>query len=313
MTETELAVKAVSLDGEGLSLEQVVAVSRGPAPVELDVLGKAKLIRSRGIIEKIVGEDQPVYGVTTGFGKFSDVSVSPEDRNALQRNIIMSHAGGVGEPLPSDLVRAMMLLRANSLAKGYSGVRREVVQLLLDMLNNAIHPVVPCQGSVGASGDLVPLAHIALGLTGAGEVRYKGRVVPAAEALRQAGLAPVTLTAKEGLALINGTQYMAAFGCLAVHDAVELLKTAAVAAAMSFEALRGLPAAFDARIQEVRPHAGQKRCAAVMRRLLAGSDLLAQNPSGRVQDAYSLRCIPQVHGASLDAVCLRHPRYPGSV
>lgn len=301
MLENEFVMDAVSLDGDSLSFEQVIEVARGATSLELGVAGRAKLIRSRRVIEKILDGNQPVYGVTTGFGKFSDVAISPEDRNSLQKNIIMSHAGGVGDPLPRDVVRAMMLLRANSLVKGYSGVREEVVLLLVDMLNHSIHPVVPCKGSVGASGDLVPLAHIALGLTGSGEVEYRGRVVPAVEAFRQAKLHPLKPTAKEGLALINGTQYMGAFGCLAVHDAQELLKASLIAAAMSFEALRGIPKAYDSRVQEVRPHAGQRRCAAAMRRLLKGSDLMTQNLSERVQDAYTLRCIPQVHGASLDA------------
>jgi len=308
MGETEIVMNTVAIDGERLTLDQVAAVARDYAPVELDVAGKARLARSRVVVEKIVARDQPVYGVTTGFGKFSEVSVSRADRDALQKNIVMSHAGGVGEPLPEDVVRAMMLLRANSLAKGYSGVRREVVQLLLDMLNRRIHPVVPCRGSVGASGDLVPLAHIALAATGMGEVEHRGRTLPAAAAFKTYGLSPLVLTAKEGLALVNGTQYMSAFGCLALCDALELVRTAAVTAAMSFEALRGVPGAFAARIQEVRPHEGQKRCAAVMRRLLEGSDLVAQSPAHRVQDAYSLRCIPQVHGASLDAI-----RYVGRV
>jgi len=302
VAESEAVNDIVAVDGEGLTPARVAAVARGGSPVELAAAAKGRLMRSRGVIEKILAQDRVVYGVTTGFGKFADVTVPEGERNALQKNIVMSHAGGVGPPLPRDAVRAMMLLRANSLAKGYSGVRVQVVQLLLDMLNRCLHPIVPAQGSVGASGDLVPLAHIALVMIGEGEAEYRDQVVGAAAALRRARLEPLTLTAKEGLALLNGTQYMAALGCLAVHDARELMKTAAVAAAMSFEALRGLPAAFDARIQEVRPHAGAKRCAAAMRRLLAGSDLLSHNPSGRVQDAYSLRCIPQVHGASLDAL-----------
>jgi histidine ammonia-lyase len=196
----------------------------------------------------------------------------------------------------------MMLLRANSLAKGYSGIRVEVVQLLLNMLNRGVLPVVPCKGSVGASGDLVPLAHIALVMIGQGQAEYGARVLPAREALAAAGLSPVSLTAKEGLALINGTQYMSAFGCLALHDALMLYQAANIAATMSFEALEGIPNAFDQQVHAVRPHRGQVQCAAAMRRLLDGSELLSRKRPRRVQDAYTLRCIPQVHGASLEAI-----------
>jgi len=301
MIETKSAIEMIAIDGENLTLEQVIAVSRESVQVRLHVPGKARLVKSRAVVEKILAGDQVVYGVNTGFGKFSDVSVSPEDRNTLQKNIIMSHACGVGEPLRRDAVRAMMLLRANSLTKGYSGVRLELVQLLLDMLNCGIHPVVPCQGSVGASGDLVPLAHIALAMIGLGDVEYNGQVISSAEAFKQAKLHPVTLSAKEGLALINGTQYMSALGCLGVYDALELCKASSIAAAMTFEALEGLPSAYDARIHEARPHTGQKRSALAMRQLLEGSDLCTRTEHKRVQDAYTLRCIPQVHGASLDA------------
>jgi histidine ammonia-lyase len=302
MIEKKAALESLFIDGNSLTTEQVLAVARKNVPVHLSVAGKANILKSRKAVEKIVLEGLTVYGVTTGFGKFSEVTVSREDCNALQKNIIMSHAGGVGEPLPREAVRAMMLLRANSLAKGYSGVRLEVVQLLLDMLNLGIHPVVPRKGSVGASGDLVPLAHIALAMIGLGKVEYRGRVIPAEEAFKLNRLKPVTLAAKEGLALINGTQYMSALGCLATAEALELLKAASIAAAMTFEAMEGIPSAFDPRVHEVRPHAGQKSCALVMRRLLEGSDLFTRTKQKRVQDAYTLRCIPQVHGASLDAV-----------
>lgn len=302
MIELKAAGDMVALDGNSLSLEQVIAVVRGMAAVSLHPSGKAKILRSRSVVEKFLREGKVVYGVTTGFGKFSDVLVSKDESDALQRNIIVSHSGGVGDPLPREAVRGMMLLRANSLAKGYSGVRLEVVELLLEMLNRGVHPVVPCKGSVGASGDLVPLAHIALAMIGLGEVEYRGEVLPSAEGLRLAGLEPVELTAKEGLALINGTQYMAALGCLAVHDALRLYKAANIAAAMTFEALEGIPTAYDPRVHSVRPHSGQRRCAQAMRRLLEGSELLAREKHKRVQDAYTLRCVPQVHGASLDAI-----------
>lgn len=302
MIEMEAAVHSVSIDGENLTLEQVRSVARNMAPVMLHVSGKEKLLKSRKVVERIISSGEVAYGITTGFGKFSDVSISKEDCNTLQKNIIMSHSCGVGEPLPQEVVRAMMLLRANSLAKGYSGVRLEVVELLLNMLNSGIHPVVPCKGSVGASGDLIPLSHIALAMIGLGEVEYNGQVIPSKEALQKAGLRPVTLTAKEGLALINGTQYMGALGCLAVCDALDLLEAASIAAAMSFEALEGIPSAFDPRVHELRPHQGQRVCARLMLRLLKGSELLERKKHKRVQDAYTLRCIPQVHGASLDAI-----------
>ncbi|NHM26497.1 histidine ammonia-lyase [Desulfofundulus sp. TPOSR] len=302
MIETKAALNSLFIDGNSLTLDQVLSVARKNMPVSLGVAGKANLLKSRKIVEKIISEGLTVYGVTTGFGKFSEVTVSREDCNALQKNIIMSHAGGVGDPLPRDAVRAMMILRANSLTKGYSGVRMEVVQLLLDMLNKGIHPVVPCKGSVGASGDLVPLAHIALAMIGLGEVEYLGQVMPSEEAFKMAKLRPVSLAAKEGLALINGTQYMSALGCLAVADALELVKAASIAAAMTFEALEGIPSAYDPRIHDVRPHAGQRSCALAMRKLLEGSELLTRTKHKRVQDAYTLRCIPQVHGASLDAI-----------
>jgi histidine ammonia-lyase len=292
----------VLLDGDSLTIESVVSVAREGAQAVLSLSGKSKLLRARQLVEQILAQGRRVYGVNTGFGKFSDVSISPEDTGALQRNLIMSHAGGLGAPLPREVVRGMMLLRANSLAKGYSGIRVEVVQLLLNMLNQYLHPVVPCKGSVGASGDLVPLAHIALAMIGQGQAEYRDRVMPASEALAAAGLHPVSLTAKEGLALINGTQYMSAFGCLALHDALRLYQAVNIAAAMSFEALEGIPNAFDHQVHAVRPHCGQVQCATAMRRLLEGSELLTRKRPRRVQDAYTLRCIPQVHGASLDAI-----------
>jgi histidine ammonia-lyase len=238
MIEMETAIKhTIFIDGEHLTLEQVLLVARNKAVVKLHVSGKEKLLRSRKIVERIISSGEVAYGITTGFGKFSDVSISKEDCDTLQKNIIMSHSCGIGEPLPQEAVRAMMLLRANSLVKGYSGVRLELVELLLNMLNSGIHPLVPCKGSVGASGDLIPLSHIALAMIGLGEVEYSGKKMSSKDALQLAGLRPISLTAKEGLALINGTQYMSALGCLAVSDALELFKAASVAAAMSFEAL----------------------------------------------------------------------------
>ena len=290
------------INGETLTLDHIRAVSRFAVPVRLHPDGRAKLHKSRKIIEQILEQEKVVYGVTTGFGHFSDIFISREDSNRLQKNIIMSHACGVGEPLPQEVVRAMMLLRANSLAKGYSGVRVEVVQLLLEMLNRGIHPLVPSRGSVGASGDLIPLSHIALAMIGLGEAEYRGETAPSEDIFALADLSPLQLTAKEGLALINGTQYMSALGTLALLDAVELFKAASIAAAMTFEALGGIVSAFDPQVHLVRPHGGQKRCAALMLKLLRGSDLTGKREPDRVQDAYTLRCIPQVHGATLEAL-----------
>jgi histidine ammonia-lyase len=293
--------KEILVDGENLALQEVLAVARGAAPVALHPSGQEKLLKSRAVVEDILTQGRVVYGVTTGFGRFSDVLISREDCDALQNNIIVSHACGVGEPLPQEVVRAMMLLRANSIAKGYSGVRAEVVTLLLEMLNRKVHPYVPSKGSVGASGDLIPLAHIALTMLGLGEVEYGGKLIPSKEAFAQAGLNPLRLTAKEGLALINGTQYMSALGTLSLLDAVDLFKAASIAAALSFEALQGVVSAFDPQVHRVRPHSGQIVSAALMLQLLRGSELINLKPE-RVQDAYTLRCIPQVHGATLDAL-----------
>jgi len=294
--------KKVLIDGDTLTLANVLSIARKMVPVELHAASKAKLLKSRKVIESILTQESIVYGVTTGFGSFSDVFISREDSDTLQRNIIKSHACGVGEPLPQEAVRAMMVLRANSLAKGYSGVRLEVVELLLGMLNRGVHPIVPAKGSVGASGDLIPLSHIALAMIGLGETEYKGRLIPAKDALKQAGLSAIELTAKEGLALINGTQYMCALGTLTFLDAMELFKAGQIAAAASFEALEGIASAFDPQVQTARPHSGQKLCAAAMLKLLDGSELLSKQNRERTQDAYTLRCIPQVHGAIADAL-----------
>lgn len=292
----------VLIDGMSLKIDQVLAVAREKILVEMHPSGVEKLLRSREMVENIVMREKVVYGITTGFGCFSDVLISRKDSDTLQKNIIISHACGIGEPLPQEIVRAMMVLRANSLAKGYSGVRLALVELLLEMLNRGIHPIVPSKGSVGASGDLIPLAHIALAMIGLGEVEYMGRAVPSKKAFAMAGLRPLRLSAKEGLALINGTQYMSSLGTIAYLDALELFKAASIAAAMTFEALRGLAAAFSAQVHKVRPHNGQKYCASLMLRLLKGSELLDGQGQERVQDAYTIRCIPQVHGATLDAL-----------
>jgi histidine ammonia-lyase len=256
------------------------------------------------LVEEIVKRDEPVYGVNTGFGDLSTVRIPAADLRALQRNLVRSHAVGVGEPLAADAVRATMLLRANTLAAGHSGVRRETLQLLIDMLDRSVLPVVPMHGSVGASGDLAPLAHIALVMIGEGEALHDGKRKPAALALKHADLKPVELAPKEGISLINGTQVMTAIGCLALHDAEVLATSADVIAAMSAEALRATDQAWDASIHELRPHPGQRTVAANLRGLVAGSAIRESHRihDPRVQDPYSIRCVPQVHGATRDAL-----------
>ncbi|MEI2720075.1 MAG: histidine ammonia-lyase [Gemmatimonadales bacterium] len=293
------------LVGRPLSLADVVGVARNGTPVALCDDARARMATSRAFIERIVAEGRVVYGVTTGFGKLANVRIAPEDVQQLQRNLIVSHAMGVGEPLSTEVVRAMLLLRAQSLAQGFSGIRLVVVELLLELLNRGVHPVIPSQGSVGASGDLAPLAHMALTLIGEGEAEYQGVRRPAAEALAAAGLTAVTLQAKEGLALINGTQAMTAIGALTVHDGQQLATACDIAAAMSLEALKGSRAPFDLRVTSVRPHPGAAETAANVLAISADSPVHASHADcDKIQDAYSLRCIPQVHGASRDG--LRH-------
>jgi histidine ammonia-lyase len=272
--------------------------------VEIAASALARVKASRELIERILAEGQTVYGVNTGFGKLSDVRIPDGSLAQLQTNLVRSHAGGVGQPLAESESRAMLLLRANVLAKGFSGCRTELVELLVNLLNAGVHPVIPEKGSVGASGDLAPLAHLALVAIGEGEAFYKGERMAGGEALRRAGLQPLALAAKEGLALLNGTQAMTAVGGLAVARAARVARLADVAGAMSLEALMGTPAAFDARIHEARPHAGQVAAAQHLLRLLAGSEIREahREHDSRVQDAYCLRCMPQVHGAVRDAL-----------
>lgn len=303
---------AVRVNGQNLSLADVALVARGVGgawpQVGMDEATRARVAAARAVVDRIVEAGRAVYGITTGFGKFSEITISREETEDLQRNLLMSHAAGVGPLLPRDAVRAAMLLRANTLAKGFSGIRPETVDLLLGMLNRGVHPLIPSQGSLGASGDLAPLAHMALVLIGLGEAEVApdpaspGERLSGREALRRAGLEPVRLNAKEGLALINGTQVLTAIGALAVHDAATLAESADVVAALTAEALRGIGAAYDPRLAAVRAHPGHARTAANLRRLLAGSDNITAPGELRVQDAYSLRCIPQVHGASRDAL-----------
>src|SRR5213594_3304769 len=281
---------AIELDGHSLSIEDVVAVARRSVPVTVAPATVKRLEESRLVIEAAVARGDTVYGVTTGFGKLAHVRIPAADLGRLQLNLIRSHASGVGEPLSEEAVRAMMLLRANVLLLGTSGVRAVLPELIVAMLNAGVHPTVPSQGSVGASGDLAPLSHLALAMIGEGEDGAR---------VRGAGLVPITLEAKEGLAFVNGTQAQTGLGALLVHDAWVLWRTAHAAAAMSLEAVRGTPVPFDARIHDARPHPLQQRSAALLRELLAGSEIRESHRANdpRVQDAYSLRCTPQVLGA----------------
>jgi histidine ammonia-lyase len=293
------------LDGRSLTVAEVVRVARDRAArVAVDAAARAALLESRRLVEAAVASGQTIYGINTGFGKLANVRVAPDKLNQLQVNLIRSHAAGVGTPLPSEVVRGVMLLRANVLLRPTSGVRPELVEALVAMLNAAVIPLVPEQGSVGASGDLAPLSHIALALMGEGEVLGEAGTMSARQALDAAGLPPFVLAPKEGLAFINGTQAQTALLALLVHDARVLWRTAVGAAAMSLEALRGTPAPLDPRIHAARPHRGQSEAAALMRALLTDSEIRESHRENdpRVQDAYSLRCAPQVMGAVLDAI-----------
>ncbi|HET7549681.1 MAG TPA: histidine ammonia-lyase [Gemmatimonadaceae bacterium] len=293
--------------GDPLSLADVVAVARHGAPVALTDAARQRVRESRARVGALLERDEAVYGINTGFGRLANVRVPHEDVKALQRNLIVSHAVAVGAPLPTEVVRGMLLLRAQSLAVGVSGVRLDVLDVLVECLNRGVHPIIPSQGSVGSSGDLAPLAHMALALIGLGMVEHQGTNQPAARAFDQLGLQPLTLAAKEGLALINGTQAMTAIAALVLDDAVDLATCADIAGAMSLEALDGALSNFDHRIMAVRPHPGAALVAENVRRLAAGSEIHESRAEcRRVQDAYSLRCIPQVHGASRDA--LAHSR-----
>lgn len=291
------------INGQDLSIKDVMAVARNTTRVELGAEARARIERCRHVVEEVVRSHAIVYGVNTGVGQLCNTLISPEDIERLQRNIIYSHAVGVGAPLSETVTRATLFLSAHSLAKGFSGVRPVVVETLIAMLNKGVLPVIPEQGSVGACGDLAPLAHLTLVMMGEGEATIQGKRMRGAEALRQAAIPPLTLQAKEGLALINGTQVMTALGVQAVHDAEDLLKTAQIASAMSLEALRGTDRPFTEKMHLLRPYPGQLACAQNIRLLLEGSEILS-TPRNRlqVQDAYTLRCTPQVYGASRDAI-----------
>lgn len=293
----------LEIDGNSLTCEDIKAVACKEIPVRLTAQARKNVELCRAYVEEIISEGKTVYGLTTGFGKFSNVKISPKHLDELQENLIKSHAINVGQPYSKEQTRAIMLLRANVLAKGYSGIKLETLQTLLELLNKKVHPVIPRKGSVGASGDLSPLSHLALVLIGRGKAEFNEQIISGAEALAKAGIKPVTLSAKEGLALNNGTQVMTAIGVLTLLEAEELAKSADIIAAMTVDALLGTPAAFDPLIHKLRPHQGQSASAANLKALLKHSPLRASHINcDQVQDPYSLRCTPQVHGAVRDAL-----------
>ena len=292
----------VILTGEDLTLYDIHIVCCHDVPVALSEEAKERILTSRKTVDDLVAEGKTVYGITTGFGKFSDVCISQDECKLLQKNLIITHAVGAGEPFSREASRGIMLLRVNNLAKGYSGARLEVVQTLVEMLNRGVTPVIPQKGSLGASGDLAPLSHMVLPMLGLGEAQYQGKRLPGAEAMALSGIPTVELVAKEGLALINGTQAMTSTGCLTLFDSLELMEMANIAAALSFEAHQGVVDALDERVHTIRAHWGQLETARMLRKLLEGSRNVTRQGQIRVQDRYSLRCTPQVHGASWDAL-----------
>ncbi|MCM2270689.1 MAG: aromatic amino acid lyase, partial [Thermoanaerobaculia bacterium] len=296
--------RTIEIDGESLTLDDFRAVVDGGAKAVLAAGARQRVRAARGVVERAVASGAAVYGVNTGFGNLANVRIAPADLATLQERLVLSHAAGVGEPLAEPAVRGMLLLRANTLARGCSGVREAIVDGLLALLAHGIHPVVPSRGSVGASGDLAPLAHLALPLLGRGEVVYRGRRQPAREALAAAGLAPLALAPREGLGLINGTQAMTSLLALAAVEARRLTKVADLVGALATDAFRGTDGAFDARVHAMRPHPGQVASAANLWALMQGSAIRASHrvDDVRVQDPYSFRCMPQVHGATRDVL-----------
>ena len=296
-------VPAIDLDGQHLSLEQIGAIAQDGAPVRVTPQARARVAAARRLVDEKFGIGDAIYGVTTGFGRLANIKVEPQDAALLQLNLVRSHAAGTGDPLSIEHVRAAGVLRASSLAAGHSGIRESTLDLLVELLNRGVTPYVPRQGSVGASGDLAPLAHMTLTLIGEGDACYRGERMPAARALELAGLQPIELGAKEGLALVNGTEVMTGIGALCVLRAERLLANADIIASMSLEAFLGTDRVFDRRINDLRPHPGQTRVAANLRALLKGSEIIeSHRECGRVQDPYSYRCIPVVHGAVRDNV-----------
>ncbi len=293
----------IELNGENLTLEQLWQISMENAKVVIDQEAFNIVDRSREIVNRVIQKNQIVYGITTGFGKLSDIQISPEDTTQLQINLLRSHCAGVGRPAPPSVCRSMMALKLNNLLRGFSGVRREVIIQLQEFLNRGILPVIPSKGSVGASGDLAPLAHMSLVLIGEGEVEINGDKVNGAEALKKFDLQPIELQAKEGLSLINGTQYMTAIAALAVFRAKWFIKTTDIIAAITVDGMKATPVAFDSRIQAIRNQVGQMESAQNLTALMAGSEIrLSHVECSKIQDAYSIRCIPQVHGSCRDAI-----------
>ncbi len=292
----------VVITGNSLTLQEVAAVCRNNYEVELSKSAVDKIKESRKIVDEFVDNEDVVYGITTGFGRFSDVSISKEESKLLQKNLIVTHAVGAGKPFETEIVRGIILLRINNLAKGYSGARLETILTMIEMLNKGVHPIVPQKGSLGSSGDLAPLSHMVLPMIGLGMAEYMGEVMTGEEAMKKAGIPVIELTSKEGLALINGTQVMTAVGALTVYDAVNIVKASDIAAALSFEAQNGIVDALDHKVHDVRPHKGQMDSARILLQLLADSKMTTRQGEIRVQDAYSLRCTPQVHGASKDSI-----------
>lgn len=292
----------VLIDGCSLRLQDFINVVRYNYKVELTDESKEAVKKSRKVVDDLVDSKKVVYGITTGFGKFSDVTISKEESKELQRNLIISHACGVGESFSEEVVRGIMLLRANALSKGYSGVRPETLDTLIQMINKGVHPIVPEKGSLGASGDLAPLSHMVLVMLGEGEVIYNGERMSGENAMKLAEIPTIELTSKEGLALINGTQVMTSVGAITAYDAMKIMKLADISAALTLEALNGVVDAYDSRIHQLRPHAGQIKTAENLLKIVEGSGLTTRQGDIRVQDAYVLRCAPQIHGASKDAL-----------
>ncbi len=290
----------VYIDGNSLDLEQFINVVRFNAKVELTPEAVEKINKARAVVDKFVDEEKVVYGITTGFGKFSDVVITKEETKELQKNLIISHACGVGDLLDEEIVRGVMLLRANALSKGFSGARLSTINTLINMLNSGVHPLIPEKGSLGASGDLAPLAHMVLVMIGEGEAFYKGERMSGKEAMAKANIPTIELTSKEGLALINGTQVMTSVGALTIYDAINLSKTADIAASLTVEALNGITDAFEDRVHKARNQKGQIGTGKNLLSILQQSNMTTRQGELRVQDAYSLRCTPQIHGASKD-------------
>lgn len=291
-------IKTIYLDGENLTIEEVVQIARYGYKVEITEEGKAKIIKSRKLVEKFIDEGRAIYGINTGFGKFSDISISSDQLEDLQKYLIVADAVGIGDCFDTEITRAIMLLRVNALVKGYSGIRLEVVETLVEMINKGVHPQVREKGSVGSSGDLCPLAHMVLPMIGLGEAEYNGEILEGKDVMDKAGIPIVTLKAKEGLALINGTCAMTAVASLAVYDSIVLSKTADIVCMLTIETLEGITDAFDKRMHLARPHKGQLEVAENLLKLCKESKLTTRQGEKRMQDAYSLRCTPQIHGAS---------------